>query len=82
MYNEKMSDASSGMVILVALAVFFILAVFFMVLFYKWGYSCGMNNKSIVLPLIVTFLLGGILLFLIGYVIGMNNKIPPKPRYK
>ncbi len=55
-----MFDASSGM--MTGLIVFLVaLAVFFIVLFYKWGYSCGMNSKSIVLPLIVTFLLGGIL---------------------
>ncbi|GAK73682.1 MAG: hypothetical protein QS2022_3250 [Candidatus Phytoplasma asteris] len=60
MYNEGMFDASSGM--MTELIVFLVaLAVFFIVLFYKWGYSCGMNSKSIVLPLIVTFLLGGIL---------------------
>ncbi|WP_152411619.1 hypothetical protein, partial [Italian clover phyllody phytoplasma] len=73
MYNEGMSNVSSGMI--TVLIVFLVaLAVFFVVLFYKWGYSCAMNNKNIVLTLIVTFLLGGIIWFLIGYVVGTNRK--------
>ncbi|MDV3158110.1 MAG: hypothetical protein Q8762_01405 [Pigeon pea little leaf phytoplasma] len=46
-------------------------------LFYKWGYFCGMNDKNVIFPVIVSFLIGfggGILFVVIGYQVGSNEK--------
>ncbi|MGE9276641.1 MAG: hypothetical protein ACQKHC_01960 [Candidatus Phytoplasma pruni] len=76
MYNYS----SVMMMVFIFLAALTVLslAVLFVILFYKWGYSYAINRKSIVLPLILTFLLGGIIWFLIGYMVGINRKMPPK----
>ncbi|MDO8060332.1 hypothetical protein [Candidatus Phytoplasma citri] len=58
------------------ICVFMLLTILLFYFFYKWGYFCGLNNKSIIFPLILSFLvgLGGILFVLIGYHAGIIKK--------
>ncbi|MDO8064065.1 hypothetical protein [Candidatus Phytoplasma bonamiae] len=55
----------------------FILTFLLFYFFYKWGYFCGLNDKSIFLPVIVSFVIGfggGILFVFIGYQAGSIEK--------
>ncbi|MDV3157482.1 MAG: hypothetical protein Q8889_01160 [Candidatus Phytoplasma australasiaticum] len=56
--------------------LFVLLTILLFYFFYKWGYSCGFNNKSIFLPLILSFLtgFGGIIFVFIGYQVGIIKK--------
>ncbi|MDO8059275.1 hypothetical protein OC683_01445 ['Crotalaria aegyptiaca' phytoplasma] len=58
------------------ICVFILLTILLFYFFYKWGYFCGFNNKSIFFPLILSFLtgLGGIIFVLIGYQAGIIKK--------
>ncbi|MDV3141844.1 MAG: hypothetical protein Q8731_02205, partial [Candidatus Phytoplasma australasiaticum] len=56
--------------------LFILLTILLAYFFYKWGYFCGFNNKSIFFPLILSFLtvFSGIIFVFIGYQVGIIKK--------